>query len=409
MTPLFPEVGVIGIVPDTWGRTPWQTRHSVLTHLSRYFHVVWVDPPRSWRQAWLRDDAAAPQDLNGVPVTGSFEVYRHGPLLPLVSRPPAMGAFLRRARWRAARRRLTRRGATSVVLYLWRPDFVDALDDVEHDLSVYHIDDEYSFSSTGQPISADELKALRGADQVVIHSQELLRKKGSYNPETIYVPNGVDFETYSSPKPEPPDLAPIPHPRIGYVGMIKTQLDWALLAGLADRHRAWSFVYVGPTQFGDAPPAHPQFPVPPNTYFLGRKRVEDLPAYAQHFDVCMMPYAINEYTRYIFPLKLNEYLATGQPVIGSPIATLLQFQAVVRIADGMAAWSEGIADLLRPQNNTQERIAERQAVARSHDWNVLVAKIGRVICQKLGPEYVRRFDAATNSAGEAVAASPPAM
>ena len=83
--------------------------------------------------------------------------------------------------------------------------------------------------------SQNEAKVIRTADHVFIHSPRLLEKKGDMNPNTTFMPNGVDFEAYSRPRPEPVDLASIPHPRIGYTGVLKKQLDWELLSELCVR------------------------------------------------------------------------------------------------------------------------------------------------------------------------------
>src|SRR5690606_2442454 len=142
-----------------------------------------------------------------------------------------------------ARRLLQRRGAKSIVLYIWRPEYEPALTLVAHDLSCYHIDDEYTFSTDDRPISAQEERLLRAVDQVFIHSDELVRKKGALNQNVTRVPNGVDYEAFARRVPEPADLRNIPHPRIGYAGWLKRQLDWDLLLELPRRHPTWSFVF----------------------------------------------------------------------------------------------------------------------------------------------------------------------
>ena len=190
-------------------------------------------------------------------------------------------------------------------------------------LVCYHIDDEYSFSEVEAPLNDQELQLIRRADQVIVHSPALFERKGHLSPRTAMMPNGVDYAAYSRLAPDPDDLAPIPHPRIGYTGTIKRQLNWDLLLTLVARHPEWSFVFVGPVN------PHPDIDVAikemarrPNVHFLGFKTVEKLSAYPQHFDTCIMPYLANDYTKYIYPLKLHEYLASGTPVVGTRIRSL---------------------------------------------------------------------------------------
>ena len=107
-------------------------------------------------------------------------------------------------------------------------------------------------------------------------------------------------------------MASIAHPRVGYAGVIKRQLDFDLLVRLARARPQWSFVLVGPVtnvegkeqQLAALRQMH-------NVHYLGGKPAKDLPSYIQHFDVCLMCYEVNDYTQYIYPLKLNEYLASG--------------------------------------------------------------------------------------------------
>ena len=103
------------------------------------------------------------------------------------------------------------------------------------------------------------------------------------------------------------------------------------------------------------------------------KDVTDIPAYTQNMDVCLLCYRLNAYTRYIFPLKLHEYLAAGRPVVGSRIRSLEAFDGVIRIADGAEEWSAAITRALEPGEASAERIEERRRVASEYDWGALVA------------------------------------
>ncbi len=113
-------------------------------------------------------------------------------------------------------------------------------------LACYHMDDEYTFSEEEVPTDLVETRLIKRVDQVFVHSRGLFEKKGGLNPRTMVVPNGVDYDAYALPHPEPDDLRSVPRPRIGYTGILKTQLDWLLLLRLARRHQEWSFVFVGP-------------------------------------------------------------------------------------------------------------------------------------------------------------------
>jgi hypothetical protein len=383
---LIPEVGVLALVPDHW-HWQWQPRHHVMTRLARYFSVVWMNRAEDWRSSLkLRKQFTRSEEA---PMAGNgFVIHSPSPFLPVFYSPRWLAKLTFRRRLENARQLLVRQGCKRIVLYLWRPEFAEAIDCFPFDLSCYHIDDEYSFSSLDRAISDVEERLLRNAHQVFIHSPALLEKKGRINAHTLFAPNGVDFELYSRAVSEPRDLAGVPHPRIGYSGHIKRQLDWQLLLELTARHPDWFFVFVG------APNAHPeivahidQLSRRTNVRFLGGKSAHELAAYPQHFDVCVMPYIRDNYTKYIYPLKLHEYLASGRPVVGPPIASLQQFREVVLLPDTSDRWSSAIAESLAPAANTAARREVRQNLARQHDWNILVRQIAETIAQRLGPPY----------------------
>ncbi len=217
-----------------------------------------------------------------------------------------------------------------------------------------------------------------------IHSPGLMEKKGFFNSNTEFVPNGVTYESFATPVPEPDDLRNIPHPLIGYVGWIKRMLDCDLLLRLMTANPQWSFVFVGArSPHPDMTDALRQMSDLPNAHFLGTKPTECLGAYPQHFDVCTMPYRLDDYTKYIYPLKLHEYLASGRPIVSTPIRSVEEYGHVVNLATGAQEWSRAIDRALSPAENSDARRAERQRISRQHDWEGLVGRIANTISARL--------------------------
>jgi glycosyltransferase involved in cell wall biosynthesis len=355
-------------------------RHYVMDRVAKYFHVVWMYQP-GWREclAGLMSNGKVTQMLSA-PRRASLQVYQPEYWLPQLGRPAWLASFTLRQRLKHVRDMLRAQGCTKVVLYLWRPEFAEALEQLPHDFSVYHVNDEYSFSSTEVAVPSKERQLLESVNQVILTSPALMEKRGGFNRNTEFVPMGVDYRLYATPAAEPEDLRSIPHPRIGYVGYLKAQLDWPLLLELSARHPEWSFVFVGPKR------PHPemyesieQMSRRPNVHFLGGKATEQLGGYAQHFDVSIMPYVLDDYTKYVYPLKLHEYLATGQAVVSSRMYSVEGFDGVVAIADTPEQWSDSIKHSLSEDENSPERRAQRQAVALEFDWDTLVQKIVRPI------------------------------
>lgn len=344
-----------------------------------------MNPPQNWWDIFTHrlptgDHAATISQLG-------FTIYDPEWWLPSIYRPNWLRALIFRQHLGRARRQLIRQGCTTTMLSLWRPNFAADWSSLPFDYRCYHVDDEYSFSPVEMPIGANEMQLLKEADQVFVTSRALLEKKGWINPNTSFVPNGVAYQAFATPQAEPLDLAPVPHPRIGYAGFLKEQLDWPLLLMLSAKHPDWSFVFVGPVS---ARPAvrvmMEELRSHKNVYFLGGKPTQLVPAYVQHFDACVMPYRQDDYTKYIYPLKLHEYLASGLPTVGTRIRSLDEFSDIVALPPTPEAWSKALEEALTPAANTPELRAARQAVAKRHDWDVQVGMMALTLIRNMAPE-----------------------
>jgi glycosyltransferase involved in cell wall biosynthesis len=378
-----PAVGIITLVPDPWDSV-WMPRQQILTRLARHFDVVWVNPPKDWREHWTEAGNSLFERQEFCEVARRFTVMTPGQMRPRFCSPARLRRFISSRMLADARRYLQRRGATLIVLHLWRYHFAEALDLIPHDMSCYQIDDEYSFSDVDLPNDPREVQLLRRADQVIVHSARLLEKKGGINPHTALVPNGVDYTAFATRQAAPPDLAAVPRPRIGYVGVIKKQLDLALLSRIACARPDWSLVLVGPIgNVSGKEHALTDLRALPNVHFLGAKPIDALPAYVQQMDVCLMCYEVNDYTKYIYPLKLHEYLAAGRPSVASRIDAVLDHADVVTIARSDEDWLSGIASSLAPSASGDAEVARRRARARQYDWDVLAQNVTELIRKRL--------------------------
>jgi glycosyltransferase involved in cell wall biosynthesis len=389
---LVPDVGIIALVADDWGHE-WMSRHQILTRLARYFQVVWVNPSHDWRRAFRRSLTSNLPDSSLPP---SFQIQEAELWLPKFYKPRLLADYTFRKRLKRARELLLARGCRKVILYVWRPEFAGSLDAVKFDLSCYHIVDEYTFSDVDVPNSKEERVLLQRVDQVFVHTQALLEKKGSLNSCVDLVPNGVAYQSFATPLPEPARLRAIPHPRIGYAGYLKKTLDWKLLSDLAIRHPEYSFVFVGSQKNEEVTVgAVRELSRCPNVHFLGPVTTAQMAYFPQHFDVCMMPYVLNDYTSYVYPLKLHEYLASGRPVVATPTRLLKEFRGTIQICSGEQDWSVAISNALQPEANTPEAREIRQAVARKHDWDLLVKGIALAFCRRLHLNHPELLDEAS--------------
>jgi glycosyltransferase involved in cell wall biosynthesis len=373
---LLPRVspGFIALVSHDWN-DQWLGRAQVMSRIAKQFHVVWCGPPHEWR-AIPKRARSGPSVQHPVDDLPMLHTYRPEPWLPRLYRPQTLALRLMQRRLENARAILERHGCTHIVLSIWSPQYSKALPLVKHDLSMYHINDEYSFARVQQPISAEERVLMAGVDEVFIHSPAVMARKGALCSSATLTPNGVDFDAFAMSRAIPDDLAAIPSPRIGYSGFLKTQLDWELLYDTAQQNPQWSFVFVGKAlEQPGLPETLARIGALKNVHFLGGKSSRELAAYPQHFDVCMLPYCVDDYTKYIDPLKLSEYMASGRPAIGTPILPLREVSDLVALAETPAEWRQAISASLLPVANAPEERAMRQSWAKSRTWDALVETI----------------------------------
>jgi UDP-galactopyranose mutase len=202
-------------------------------------------------------------------------------------------------------------------------------------LVVFDCMDELSgFQGAPRELLALEQELLRCAELVFTGGQSLYEAKKQRHPRVFAFPSSVDaahFAKARSPQQDPDDQRPIARPRLGFFGVIDERLDLLLLDAIAAARPAWQLVMLGPTVKID--PA--TLPRRPNIHYLGMKDYESLPAYLAGWDAALLPFAMNDATRFISPTKTPEYLAAGRGVVSTPIRDVVKpygEQGLVEIA-----------------------------------------------------------------------------
>jgi UDP-galactopyranose mutase len=201
---------------------------------------------------------------------------------------------------------------------------------------VYDCMDELSaFRGAPPGLLYNEAELLRLADVVFTGGQSLYEAKKDRHPDVHAFPSSVDvahFATARGAVEEPEDQASLPHPRLGFFGVVDERMDLELLAAVADARPDWQLVVIGPVVKIDE--AH--LPRRANLHYLGGKQYSQLPSYLAGWDVALMPFARNESTRFISPTKTPEYLAAGKPVVSTSIRDVVRpygDMKLVHIAD----------------------------------------------------------------------------
>jgi len=212
-----------------------------------------------------------------------------------------------------------------------------------------------------------EPELIRKADAVLANSPYFVEYSTAFNPHTYYMGQGCDFEHFNPANVSniPEDLAALPRPIIGYIGAIDSQrLDPEIIALIARNHPSWSIAMVGPE---DAEFQKSFLHQIPNIHFLGRKHFNLLSSYIAGFDVCINPQLQNEITRGNYPLKIDEYLAMGKPVVATRTPTMKIFEDHTYLADRPDDYEDLIKKALETTNSPGKR-ETRIAFAHTHSW-----------------------------------------
>jgi glycosyltransferase involved in cell wall biosynthesis len=196
-------------------------------------------------------------------------------------------------------------------------------------------------------------------------------------------PNVADTELFaralqpSPPAPLDPGMAALPAPRIVFTGaIVAIKLDIPLLVELARMRPSWSFALVGPVGPGDPGTDVSPLVAEPNIHLLGHRTYDELPDVLRAAHAGLIPYARNELTESIFPMKVYEYLAAGLPVVATPLPALAGVAEVASATD-----AQGIAVLLDQAlaGDSASRRAERSRAAASNSWERRLAEIATAI------------------------------
>lgn len=202
------------------------------------------------------------------------------------------------------------------------------------------MDELSAFGFAPPDLAANEARLMAEADVVFTGGPSLWEARRDRHDNIHAFLSSVDaahFAAARTPRADPPDQAVIPHPQLGYYGVIDERLDLGLIRNVARARPDWQVVMVGPV----AKLAEADLPRAANIHWLGRKSYDDLPVYLAGWDVALMPFAINDATRFISPTKTSEYLAAGRPAVSTPVRDVIRHYGdvtAVRIADGPKAF-----------------------------------------------------------------------
>lgn len=373
-------------------------RQQMMRRLAERGHdVLYVEPPRFPFSAitrprptpasirhWLRRYSATAERAVG----SGGRLRLHTELNPYPgadSGPiaPALGALNRR--WTA--RAILGSGLAGDVLWIYSPLALWAARVLPAALVIYDCVDDYAAQPGFEGVRAAEQALARVAGLVFASTEGLAERLRRDNPRTHMLPNVADYDHFARARggdlPVPPELAHLPRPILGYVGALdRYKFDPDLVSEVARAFPNGSVVLIGPGGVVDrgngADESWQRLRALPNVILLGPRPYAALPTYLQCFDVGLIPYQRNAYTRECSPLKLHEYLAAGLPVAAAGLPALRPFADLIAYSeDG----SDFPAHVARALAEGRARVDERQAVARRHTWELKVDRAEQLIAE----------------------------
>ena len=274
------------------------------------------------------------------------------------------------------------------VLWYYTPMALQYSDHLTPAMTVYDCMDELSAFKFAPPaLQQLEKKLLQQAEVVFTGGVSLYEHKKHHHHNIHAFPSSIDKDHFGQARAEqqePADQQHIPHPRIGFYGVVDERFDIELLEGAAAQRPEWHFVILGPVVKIDPD----TLPRKDNIHYLGSKSYKELPAYLSGWDIAMIPFARNESTQFISPTKTPEYLAAGRPVISTSIKDVVdpyQKNNLVHIADDADGFVQAADDILSNQQKESWLQEVDHFLANNswdNTWMAMVQLMNSVIEQK---------------------------
>lgn len=266
--------------------------------------------------------------------------------------------------------------------FLPTPLSIDIADNLVKQVIIYYCIDNFSASSVSvKKIRSSEINLLKKADLVFVTSQALYSYCSNYSDKVYIFPFAVNFQEFEKARLKQEDFLPdefrdIKRPIAGYVGGVHKWIDQNLIKEVAEKYPGYSFVFVGPLQTDTSLLTKLK-----NIYFLGHREHGQLPHYIKAFDVCVIPYLITDYTRNVYPTKLNEYLAIGKPVVSSYLPEITSFNEkynnIVYLARNTEEFGKSIKLAINEDNEDLRK--KRIEVAKENSWENRIEQMSGLI------------------------------
>jgi len=272
------------------------------------------------------------------------------------------------------------RGLTKPILWIAIPTAAEMIGAFDESAIIYQVSDKYDANTMDHATDPTLIRklheqAIDRADLVFYSGRKLFDEATRGRDHSYLLEQGVDYERWSkvTTLSIAPEIDKIPHPRLGYFGAIEPWLvDQELIKRAARERPSWQWIFIGNRSRGI------EIEDLPNTHFLPPVQYEELPAYAAGFDVCVLPWETEQaFTSYGSAIKVREYLASGKPVVISPLPEYEPMGDVLRIARSRDEFLRLVEDALN--ENDESASAKRQASVASGTWDARAEWVSELI------------------------------
>jgi glycosyltransferase involved in cell wall biosynthesis len=290
------------------------------------------------------------------------------------------------------RRSARRLGFKDVLLWTYLPtdtvlDIITLLRTPQSVTVYYCLADFPELTPDSDRIGDCERLLVEQSDVVFGNCTEISERLSAWKDRVEVFPPGVDLDAFpvsnviEGPGGPAGEWASLPRPIIGYIGGLHRHVDFDLIADMAEARPDWSWVLVGPLQASAERLAGHK-----NIYVAGSRPHEELAGHVRSFDVCIVPYLQSPYPETVVPVKINEYLASGKPVVSTDLPTVLEFNdrhhILITAENKPERFLRGIESALSLPNDPATRVRRRE-VASFCDWNVQIEAMSELIQKKL--------------------------
>ncbi len=362
----------------------YQRPQQLLSRLAQHYRILFIEEPvYDDGGTSLERSSPAPNVTVCRPRTPSHAAGFHDDQIPLLQ--PLLADLLA--------------PGERPIVWFYTPMALPLLQELQPSLVVYDCMDELAaFKNSPKQLLQRETALLSLADLVFAGGPSLYEAKRERHSHAHCFPSSVDvrhFERATERSTSHPEQNALPRPRLGFYGVIDERFDSALIAALADAHPQWQVVLVGPIIKID--PA--SLPQRANLHYFGQRSYEQLPSFLAGWDVCLLPFALNEATRFISPTKVLEYMAAELPIVSTAIADVAQpYGHVVAIAQDQGAFIAACEAALAMDSAARAAmVAHMRATVAATSWDITAESMRQLMMGAPARSSPPRFAPASNT------------